>query len=354
LPVPKPGIVLDTGNLSGVVDHPARDLTVTVRAGTPAEQLAAVLAAEGQRLPVDVGPGTVCGAVAENRSGPRRLGFGTLRDYLIGVRFLTPAGAEASAGGRVVKNVAGYDLMKLHTGARGTLGVLTELTFKVTPIPEAAAVVTFGLNAAAVGPTLDRLHASAARPVAVEVLNRAAAAARGLPAPADEPWVVAVGFEEKTVTVRWQVDALAAELATAPARGLTAHTGADAGPAWAALTRPNLPDGVLLVGAVRPSRLAGLLTHPALAECVVAARGLTGAFTVVSPAASVAAATELVQTLREAAGDGHVSVRRYPADWRLAPPPLDAGRGEYALMRAVKQALDPGDVFNPGRLFGAS
>ena len=136
LPRPKPGIVLDTTALAGVVDYPARDMTVTVRAGTPVAELTAVLAVENQRLPVDLGDGTLGGAVAANRSGPRRLGFGTLRDYLIGVRFLTPAGDEVSAGGRVVKNVAGYDLMKLHTGAFGTLGLLTELTFKVVPRPE--------------------------------------------------------------------------------------------------------------------------------------------------------------------------------------------------------------------------
>lgn len=116
LPPAKPGEVVETGKLSGVVEHAARDLTITVRAGTTAAELRRVLAAEGQRLPVEFG-GTVGGAIACNRSGPRRLGFGTLRDYLIGVSFVADDGVEVKAGGRVVKNVAGYDLMKLHTGA---------------------------------------------------------------------------------------------------------------------------------------------------------------------------------------------------------------------------------------------
>ena len=266
-PRPKPGTVLDTTGLAGVVDYPARDMTVTVRAGTAVAELARVLAAENQRLPMDLGDGTVGGAVAADRSGPRRFGFGTLRDYLIGCRFLTPAGDEVSAGGRVVKNVAGYDLMKLHTGAYGTLGVLTELTFKVVPRPESSAVVLFGLNPAAVGPTLDRLNATAARPVCVEVYNRAAAEGRRLPVA--EPWVMAVGFEEKAVTVVWQVETLLAELAAAPVRGVVTVHDAAAAPVWDMLTRRPSADGVLLRGGGaaepgwrtyschRPSRGAG-------------------------------------------------------------------------------------------------
>ena len=346
-PLAKPGTVLDTTGLAGMVDYPARDMTVTVRAGTAAAELNRVLAAENQRLPVDLGNGTVGGAVATDRSGPRRLGYGTLRDYLIGCRFLTPAGDEVSAGGRVVKNVAGYDLMKLHAGAWGTLGVLTELTFKVVPRPESTAVVVFGLNPAAVGPTLDRLHASAARPVCVEVYNRAAAVARRLPVA--EPWVVAVGFEEKAVTVTWQVETLLAELKAAPVRGTVAVRDADAGPLWDAITGRPAATGLLFRGAARPSRLVDVLLSPALDGSCVAAHGLSGGFTVESVAATATAASEQLATLRAAAGDGHVSVRRRPAGWAAWRPPTAPPRNDHALMLAVKRALDPTDVFNPGR-----
>ncbi len=347
VPRPKPGVVLDTTALVGVVDYPARDMTVTVRAGTPVADLTAVLAAENQRLPVDLGDGTLGGAVASNRSGPRRLGFGTLRDYLIGVRFLTPAGDEVSGGGRVVKNVAGYDLMKLHTGAFGTLGVLTELTFKVVPRPDDTAVVLFGLNPAALGPTLDRLHQSASRPVAVEVFSRAAAEDRRLPVA--EPWVLAVGFEGKAETVAWQVETLLAELQSAPARGTVSHRGADAGPAWDAITRRPAGEGVLFGGTARPSRLADVLLSPAVAADRVSAGGLVGTFTVESSATAATAAGEQLAALRTAAGDGHVGVRRRPAGWENWRPPAGR-RGDHALMLAVKTALDPTDVFNPGRL----
>ena len=340
------GLVLDTTALAGVVDYPARDMTVTVRAGTAVADLTVVLAGESQRLPVDLGDGTLGGAVASNRSGPRRLGFGTLRDYLIGCRFLTPDGQEAAAGGRVVKNVAGYDLMKLHAGAFGTLGLLTELTFKVVPRPEDTAVVLFGLNPAALGPTLDRLHASASRPVAVEVYNRAAAEGR---LPVAEPWVLAVGFEEKAETVGWQVETLLSELKSAPARGTVAFRGADAGLLWGAMTRRPTGDELLLAGAARPSRIADVLLSPALANDRVSASGLVGTFAVESVATTATSAGEQLLALRAAAGDGHVSVRRRPAEWDAWVPPAAPSRGDHALMLAVKRALDPTDKFNPGR-----
>ena len=107
-------------------------------------------------------------------------------------------------------------------------------------------MVLFGLNPAALGPTLDRLHQSASRPVAVEVFNRAAAEARRLPVA--EPWVLAVGFEEKAEAVAWQVETLLAELKSAPARGTVSHRGAEAGPVWDAITRRPAGDGVLFGG----------------------------------------------------------------------------------------------------------
>src|SRR6185436_13958600 len=111
---------------------------------------------------------TLGGAVAVNSSGPRRLGYGTLRDYVIGISFVTDEGVEVKAGGRVVKNVAGYDLMKLQIGAVGTLGILSQLTLKVKPKPEASAAVVFGCDTPALGAVLDALHASKSRPAIVE------------------------------------------------------------------------------------------------------------------------------------------------------------------------------------------
>ena len=143
------GVVLGTKNLNKVIDYPARDMTVTVQAGILIKDLKEMLGKENQRLPVDdpyPANSSLGGFLATNTSGPRRFGWGTLRDYVIGISILNDEGVETKAGGRVVKNVAGYDFCKLHTGALGTLGVISQVTLKVKPNPEASAFILLTLN----------------------------------------------------------------------------------------------------------------------------------------------------------------------------------------------------------------
>ncbi|MDP3342541.1 FAD-binding protein [Frigidibacter sp.] len=145
------GDLLETGGLSGIVLYEPAALTLVVRAGTPLAEVQAALAAEGQRLPFEPGemggllarPGasTIGGVVATNASGPRRVQAGACRDSLIGVRFVDGRGTVVKNGGRVMKNVTGYDLVKLLAGSHGTLGVLTEVAFKLQPIPPATATL---------------------------------------------------------------------------------------------------------------------------------------------------------------------------------------------------------------------
>ncbi len=137
-------LIVDTGRLTGVVEHAAGDLITVVRAGTAVSELADKLAPAGQQLALDTPfPGaTIGGTVAVNTSGPRRMLYGTVRDLLIGVTVVRADGTVARAGGKVVKNVAGYDLGKLITGSYGTLGLITECAFRLHPLPAATAVVT--------------------------------------------------------------------------------------------------------------------------------------------------------------------------------------------------------------------
>jgi glycolate oxidase FAD binding subunit len=136
-------LILDTRHLTGVVEHAAGDLIVVVRAGTTREELAGLLAQAGQQLALDAPlPGsTIGGTVAVGTSGPRRMLYGTARDLLIGVTVVRPDGQVAHAGGKVVKNVAGYDLGKLITGSYGTLGLVAQCAFRLHPLPAAAAFV---------------------------------------------------------------------------------------------------------------------------------------------------------------------------------------------------------------------
>jgi glycolate oxidase FAD binding subunit len=131
-------LALETTGLDRVVDFSPHDLTVTVEAGITLESLQAELAKAKQFLPLDPfgGPGhTIGGLLATGWSGPLRLRYGTARDYLVGLRVALPDGRLARSGGRVVKNVSGYDLNKLHLGALGTLGVIVEASFKLFPAP---------------------------------------------------------------------------------------------------------------------------------------------------------------------------------------------------------------------------
>lgn len=146
-----PGEVLETGGMAGIVLYEPGALTLVARAGTPLSDVQAVLAGERQRLAFDppdlravlgrAGVSTLGGVAATNASGPRRVQVGACRDSLLGVRFVDGTGAVVKNGGRVMKNVTGYDLVKLMAGSHGTLGVLTEVSFRVQALPEAEATL---------------------------------------------------------------------------------------------------------------------------------------------------------------------------------------------------------------------
>ncbi len=231
--------------LAKIIDFPARDMTITVEAGITLAQLRDILAKENLRLPIDVpqaDTATVGGTVAANVSGSRRYGFGTLRDYVIGISAVNDAGNEYKAGGRVVKNVAGYDICKLLVGSLGTLGIISQVTLKLRPRAEEQALVTLPCQDADLASLLDKLHASRTRPICLDLLNRSAADdifdQAGLAKP-DGNWLIIVGFEGNTAAVHWQVQQLIREIGGS----MEARVGFTAEPLWQALTEWNLRPG---------------------------------------------------------------------------------------------------------------
>jgi glycolate oxidase FAD binding subunit len=143
IPASRCDLVIDMSRMSGVVEHAAGDLVARVQAGARMADVAAMLAKAGQEIALDVpGDATVGGIVASGLAGPRRLRYGTPRDLLIGIKMVRADGTVAKSGGKVVKNVAGYDLGKLFAGSAGTLGLITEVTFRLHPLPPARAYVT--------------------------------------------------------------------------------------------------------------------------------------------------------------------------------------------------------------------
>ena len=172
---PGPGEPLTTRGLAGITLYEPGALTLVAQAGTPISEVEAALAAEGQRLPFEpmdhrrllgtTGEPTLGGAVALNVSGPRRVQAGACRDSLIGVRFVDGEGTVVKNGGRVMKNVTGYDLVKLMAGARGTLGILSQVSFKV--LPAAATQATLRLDGLDVGQAVRAMAAGLSSPFEV-------------------------------------------------------------------------------------------------------------------------------------------------------------------------------------------
>lgn len=359
-PPGRPGVALRTTGLDRVVDYPAADMTITVEAGITLSSLQAALAAEGQRLSLDAPQAdraTLGGIYATNASGPRRLGAGRPRDMIIGVGFVAADGRLVRGGGRVVKNVAGYDFPKLLTGSLGTLGVIAELTLTVRPRPEAAAIAWVGFHRLDdAGEALDRLNTSRTRPVAIELLNRRAVEhlgdLGGLPA---SEWVVAVGLEGNAASVAWQVDALRPEIG--PGR-LEVVRDAEALPAWSALTEfPAAEVGTLGVMAnVRPSAvvtLAALLDTGPWAVQAHAGNGIVRGHRL-GDDVSLNEVAPVVNDLRRAAVEagGNLVLNRCPTPWKERLRIWGEPRGDWAVMAAIKRALDPGAVMNPGRFLG--
>jgi glycolate oxidase FAD binding subunit len=355
----KTGVAVDVRGLDHIIDFPARDMTITVQAGVTMARLQALLASEKLRLPIDVAEAqraTLGGSLAANVSGSRRYGYGTLRDYVIGISAVNDTGQEFKAGGRVVKNVAGYDLCKLLIGALGTLGIITQVTLKVRPLAEEQALLSFGCAADGLDAMLDRLHATRSRPVCIELLNRRAADAifrRAGTTPPEADWTLVVGYEGNAEAVRWQGQHLIKELGAA--EQLEARVGFPAEPLWNALVEGSgLGEAVLAFKAsLLPSVVAAFCRgadrdpdRPALqarAGSGIVHGHWTGELI-------EARAAELRSAWRAEAerGRGSVVVERCPPAWKRSVPVWDALPAGW-LMRAVKQQFDPHRIFNPGR-----
>jgi glycolate oxidase FAD binding subunit len=330
-------LVLDCTRLNAVLEYNPADLVIRAQAGVSLAAVAELCAAHGQQLALDPvvdgdpGAATLGGTIAANAAGPLRLSRGTCRDLLIGVTVVRADGTVARSGGKVVKNVAGYDLGKLYTGSLGTLGVITEATFRLHPLPPRRlfAVASFGDSAAACAAAA-RVRVEQVAPAALE-LDR--------PSP-DGPLTVAA-----LLTGGGGVDGRAARAAAALGPGATVT---EEQPAW--WGRPPWPgDGTALKLAARLSAL------PAVLDALpVPVRGSVGAGVLhagLSPDTSPETIAALLHTLRTllAGQAGSAVVLRTPE-----PTGLDLWGpvGGLAIMRRVKENFDPQRLLAPGRFVG--
>lgn len=353
-------VLVDLTELKRVVDYPSRDMTITVEAGLTVAELQSILTAEGQRLPIDVPQGaraTIGGAIACNVSGPRRYGYGTFRDYLIGVSAVDAAGRMYKGGGRVVKNVAGYDLCKLLVGSRGTLGIMTQVTLKLKPIPEHAAWwwMTFE-SFAEMENVLERLQTSEARPVALEMLDvpaaRLVAADSRLPVPTGVG-VLAIMVEGTRREVEWQMEILRKEIVPFGIQDLTSVTGEDATRLTSALTEFSVPtdEPLTFQANLRPSecwKFAELATQLNIAVNCHAGNGVVVG-QLPEGVSTVQQALEKLDPLRQLARSrsGNLVILHCDREWQSELPMCGDAEPAWPMMQKLKRQLDPRGLLNP-------
>lgn len=353
-------VALAMGEIRAVQSHRAEDMTVTVEAGMSLTSLDRELAKNDQCLPFDPAAAeltTVGGLIAADAAGPLRHRHGKVRDYLLGVELVSGAGQVVRAGGKVVKNVAGYDVSKLVVGSFGTLGVIVSATFKTRPRPRSRAVYVW--ECGDVGEAIGRavgLDRGTCVPAFLEALNEAACEAVSLEGTA----ALLIGLQGSAAEVEDQAKRLFAATAGATRRW-PPHTEEGALQAMRNFALPIHEDALVAKAAVPPTLLADLMVRlegEAKSRGAVVEISAHAAIGVARCQILAAARTEQVQLIAEwlrlaARQRGGAVV------YEAIPDPLCgkidpwgfAGRA-VRLMRGVKSAFDPDGIMSPGRFVG--
>ena len=357
-------LVIETTRVTGITDYTPADYVVAMRAGTRLRDLTSELARHDQWLPLDP-PGaadaTIGGIIAANRNGPHRLLWGSIRDILIGIRVALPTGEVIKAGGKVVKNVAGYDLTKLFIGSFGAFGVITEATFKISPHPGE------GLTVFVTVPSLDAAHTlttsvmrSYLLPSALEAVNppalRRVSLAAGLREPPGETWGVLLLAEGMPESRSRHTDEMRTLVGTTGQMEVLQGAAHDA--LWKAVAEfpsPSSHPGAVVCRAGGP-----------LARWAEIVRSLEGSPGIAGPpevlvhagigllycAGGAGSGPALTDAVGRAAAEigGYAVVEVAPADLKARLPLWGAPPGGLDLMRRLREKFDPRGIMIPGRL----
>ena len=353
-------LLVSSERLDQVLEHAAGDLIVRAQRGARLADLQAAVAPAGQWLALDPPEprATVGGVVAANASGPRRLRYGTVRDLIIGITVVLADGTVARAGGKVVKNVAGYDLAKLFCGSLGTLGLIAEATFRLHPRPAAAAVVTLEVDTPQrVGAAVAPLLRSTLEPSAVEL----AWPDRQLPGR------LRVLFEGIAPGVEAQAAACAELLGRAGTAVVAGPGETDAaldGLGVLPFEKADVGVKVTCPPADLPAVLADLHSGPLAWADSLSAHAGTGVLWMASDARegeleadggrAVQALTRSIAEARErlAARGGSLVVVKAPPELKRAVDVWGPAGDALGLMRRVKERFDPDRRLSPGRFVG--
>ncbi|MCA9080167.1 MAG: FAD-binding oxidoreductase [Planctomycetaceae bacterium] len=347
---------LSLHQLNRAVDYPFQDMTVTIEAGATLAQLQQILAEHCQRLPIDhpqPQQASIGGLLATNFSGPSRFGHGTLRDYLIGVTAVDGQGREFHAGGRVVKNVAGYDMCKLLIGSRGSLAVITQVTLRVKPLVPSLRFVCIAFDSTA---ELDRaltvLNTSQTRPVIVEAIRCSSTQWDNLLSgvtsdtdaiPGSSHFGLCLGYEGTEAETLWQVETVQRELDGDDAATVLTDAAATGLQQRLAGYLHGSKTPVVQI-AFQPSQLVTVLSRiPATISLQI--RAGDGLALLGLPKGDPADWLTTVRQLRSELSPlgAQIWVSRGPNDWTFTDR-LGPDTAAWQLQRQLKAALDPDGV----------
>jgi glycolate oxidase FAD binding subunit len=349
-------LVISTQQINQIVEHAEGDLTVTAQAGMSFAELQATLLKTRQFLAIDPAyphQATLGGIVATRDTGALRQRYGGIRDMLIGVSFVRHDGQIAKAGGRVVKNVAGYDLMKLMTGSFGTLGILTQLTFRTYPLPETSNTVVLTGPAQAIREVTATVLQSSLTPVAMDIVST-----EFLPGEAVDSLGLALQFQSIAAGVAEQVDRLTAIAQPHP---LTVHVlSGDADPAFWSRIQDTLFAGhheaaeVIAKVGLLPAKAVDLLEflQSALAPGTWQARIHAGSGIGTLRLSGDSHSWELLRDVRSRCqqAHGYLTVLTAPAEWKQRFDPWGIDRSTQMLMSRLQAKFDPQQRLSPGRM----
>ena len=349
-PLRRADVVLSLGRMNRVLEYSPPDLTVTAQSGFAIGALNELVMGEGQWLPLDP-PGSdraSLGAIAAcASSGPLRLGFGSPRDYVIGLRLAHADGSASKSGGKVAKNVAGYDMNKLYVGSYGTLAVLTELTFKLRPLPESfdTAVIEGDLNLLV---QISRsILASEVMPASLFLTRGAFLTSVGR----EGEWALRVRFADNNAAVRHQMSLI---LKLAEGSAAAVPLGEETS-MWAAVANMDRLGQNALRLSVPISVTAAMVEEAStiLPECAVSADLGTGTVRLAFDAEDdVVRNVTRELRLRVSKVKGSLMIEKASLAVRRAIDAWGEIGATAVLMRAVKERFDSQSVLNPGRFAG--
>lgn len=351
-------LVVSTQQLTRIVDHAAADLTVTVETGLPLVTLQETLAKAGQFWPVNPlypETATVGGLIATADTGSWRQGYGGVRDLLLGATLVRHDGQVAKAGGRVVKNVAGYDLMKLVTGSYGSLGVLTQVTLRLYPLPQVRQFWLVMGGRPAVDALRRGLMAAAVAPVGVTVLSGTLLAALGLAPALPLELGILVELHGRPAGVAEQAERIAALALSAGLAAEAVTETVDWGRLSQLFRTESRSGGLLAKVGVLPAQTVNLVEQvmrawPAGRWQMQVGSGL-GWWCL--PQGASAEAISQVRAWAEAAG-GFLTVLEAPLDLKQQVDVWGYPGQALEVMHTIKRQFDPAGRLSPGRFVARS